>query len=293
MAVSRAPKKGAKAGKSKSKSAPKSKPVAKKSAVKKVVAKKAPVAKKVAKVAQKAVLDAKDVSQILKVKDLVIQQKNVLSELESRGITNIHRIVKKADQDLVLIARELEATVPKQVEKLRKAGLGSPYRMLKKTELALVAPPAPKPSAAASGKGEKIAKVKIDGEEVELEEVELEDLDSLIEEKEETPAEDGASEIRVVNVAEESQNEENSFVLKDSEEDDAPPQTVLTAGATADPVKDYLKLIGRVPLLNAELEVSLAQSVEAGLFAEERLAKDKKMDKKLKRELQQGQANDS
>ncbi len=48
-----------------------------------------------------------------------------------------------------------------------------------------------------------------------------------------------------------------------------------------------MKLIGRVPLLNAELEVSLAQSVEAGLFAEERIAKDKKMDKKVKRELQQ------
>ncbi|MFY8230913.1 MAG: RNA polymerase sigma factor [Candidatus Nanopelagicus sp.] len=281
MAVSRAPKKGAKASKSKSK------PAAKKKLVKKSLVKKGKPAKKVEKVPLKQNLDAKDVSQILKVKDLVIQQKNVLSELESRGISNIHRIVKKADQDLVLIARELEATVPKQVEKLRKAGLGSPYRMLKKTELALVAPPAPKPSAAASGKGEKIAKVKIDGEEVELEEVELEDLDSLIEEKEETPAEDGASEIRVVNVAEESQNEANSFVLKDSEEDDAPAQTVLTAGATADPVKDYLKLIGRVPLLNAELEVSLAQSVEAGLFADERLTNDKKMDKKLKREYQQ------
>ena len=286
MAVSRAPKKGAKAGKSKSKSAPKSKPVAKKSAVKKVVAKKAPPAKKVAKIAQKVILDAKDVSQILKVKELVIQQKSVLAELEGRGITNIHRIVKKADQDLVLIARELEDSVPKQVEKLRKLGL-SPFRMLKKSELELVAPATPKPVAAAPTKSGKVEKVKIDGEEVELEEVELEDLESLIDDKEETPAEDGAPEIRVVNVAEESQNEQNSFVLKDSEEDDAPPQTVLTAGATADPVKDYLKLIGRVPLLNAELEVSLAQSVEAGLFAEERLAKDKKMDKKLKREYQQ------
>ena len=278
MAVSRAPKKGAKAGKSKSK------PAAKKSSAKKVVAKKVKVAKKPVKIPQKAVLDAKDVSQILKVKELVIQQKSVLAELENRGITNIHRIVKKADQDLVLIARELEESVPKQIEKLRKVGL-SPFRMLKKSELELVAPAAPK--AAPAAKAGKVEKVKIDGEEVELEEVEIEDLENLIDDKDETPAEEGASEIRVVNVAEESQNEENSFVLKDSEEDDAPVQTVLTAGATADPVKDYLKLIGRVPLLNAELEVSLAQSVEAGLFAEERIAKDKKMDKKLKRELQQ------
>ena len=281
MAVTRAPKKGAKAGKSKSK------PAAKKSSVKKPIAKKVKPAKKVVKIPQKAVLDAKDVAQIVKVKELVIQQKSVLAELQSRGIDNIHRIVKKADQDLVLIARELEDSVPKQVEKLRKLGL-SPFRMLKKSELELIAPPAPKAAPAApAAKSGKVEKVKIDGEEVELEEVELEDLESLIDDKEETPTEDGAPEIRVVNVAEESQNEENSFVLKDSEEDDAPPQTVLTAGATADPVKDYLKLIGRVPLLNAELEVSLAQSVEAGLFAEERLAKDKKMDKKLKREYQQ------
>ena len=281
MAVTRAPKKGAKAGKSKSK------PAAKKSSVKKPAAKKVKPAKKVVKIPQKAVLDAKDVAQIVKVKELVVQQKSVLAELQSRGIDNIHRIVKKADQDLVLIARELEDSVPKQVEKLRKLGL-SPFRMLKKSELELIAPPAPKAAPAApAAKSGKVEKVKIDGEEVELEEVELEDLESLIDDKEETPAEDGAPEIRVVNVAEESQNEQNSFVLKDSEEDDAPPQTVLTAGATADPVKDYLKLIGRVPLLNAELEVSLAQSVEAGLFAEERLAKDKKMDKKLKREYQQ------
>jgi RNA polymerase sigma factor RpoD-like protein len=65
-----------------------------------------------------------------------------------------------------------------------------------------------------------------------------------------------------------------------------PEQTVLTAGATADPVKDYLKQIGRVALLNAELEVELATRVEAGLFADEALKNTKKIDKKLKRELE-------
>jgi RNA polymerase primary sigma factor len=65
-----------------------------------------------------------------------------------------------------------------------------------------------------------------------------------------------------------------------------PEQTVLTAGATADPVKDYLKQIGRVALLNAELEVELATRVEAGLFADEMLKNEKKLDKKLKRELE-------
>lgn len=46
-------------------------------------------------------------------------------------------------------------------------------------------------------------------------------------------------------------------------------------------------MIGRVPLLNAEMEVELSLQVEAGLFAEEKLAHDKKLDKKLRREYEQ------
>ena len=143
------------------------------------------------------------------------------------------------------------------------------------------------PAAKVPGKPGRPSKVSIDGEEVELEEVELEDLETLVEEATEIADSEKEDAIRVVNVAEESQNEENAFTIKDSEEDDAPVQTVLTAGATADPVKDYLKLIGRVPLLNAEMEVELSLKVEAGLFAEEKLAHEKKMEKKLKRELEQ------
>ena len=71
------------------------------------------------------------------------------------------------------------------------------------------------------------------------------------------------------------------LVLSDTDETDEPVQTVTVAGATADPVKDYLKQIGKVPLLNAEQEVVLAKRIEAGLFAEERLA-DEKFVKKLK-----------
>ena len=51
----------------------------------------------------------------------------------------------------------------------------------------------------------------------------------------------------------------------------------MVAGATADPVKDYLKQIGKVPLLNAEMEVELAKRIEAGLFSEEKLAKGGKI----------------
>ena len=60
---------------------------------------------------------------------------------------------------------------------------------------------------------------------------------------------------------------------------------VMVAGATADPVKDYLKQIGKVPLLNAEQEVELAKRIEAGLFSEEKLAKGGKISAKMLDEL--------
>ncbi|MGP3947783.1 RNA polymerase sigma factor [Streptomyces sp. 7N604] len=80
--------------------------------------------------------------------------------------------------------------------------------------------------------------------------------------------------------------ENEGFVLSDEDEDDAPAQQVAAAGATADPVKDYLKQIGKVPLLNAEQEVELAKRIEAGLFAEDKLSNADKLAPKLKRELE-------
>ncbi|MEU3372451.1 RNA polymerase sigma factor [Streptomyces sp. NPDC006711] len=85
---------------------------------------------------------------------------------------------------------------------------------------------------------------------------------------------------------EEPEGESKGFVLSDEDEDDAPAQQVAVAGATADPVKDYLKQIGKVPLLNAEQEVELAKRIEAGLFAEDKLANADKLAPKLKRELE-------
>ena len=75
------------------------------------------------------------------------------------------------------------------------------------------------------------------------------------------------------------------FVLKNTEEDDIPAQTTTITGATADPVKDYLKQIGKVALLNAELEVELAKRIEAGLFAEEKLAGKRQLSRDLERDL--------
>jgi RNA polymerase primary sigma factor len=59
-----------------------------------------------------------------------------------------------------------------------------------------------------------------------------------------------------------------AFTVTDSDDSDEPAVRVHVAGATADPVKDYLKQIGKVPLLNAEEEVELAKRIEAGLYAE-------------------------
>ena len=79
---------------------------------------------------------------------------------------------------------------------------------------------------------------------------------------------------------------DEAFVISDVDDTDEPIQTVTVAGATADPVKDYLKQIGKVSLLNAEQEVELAKRIEAGLFAEEMLAEGPKLDKKTRLDLE-------
>ena len=79
-----------------------------------------------------------------------------------------------------------------------------------------------------------------------------------------------------------------AFTMKDSDESDEPAVRVHVAGATADPVKDYLKQIGKVPLLNAEEEVELARRIEAGLYAQHILESgslDKAKDRMYMREL--------
>jgi len=81
------------------------------------------------------------------------------------------------------------------------------------------------------------------------------------------------------------EDEKKGFVLSTADEADEPEQQVMVAGATADPVKDYLKQIGKVSLLNAEQEVELAKRIEAGLFSEEKLAKGGKISAKLLDEL--------
>ncbi|WP_030301427.1 RNA polymerase sigma factor [Streptomyces katrae] len=101
----------------------------------------------------------------------------------------------------------------------------------------------------------------------------------------EESVEEGPGGVKAEAEEEEDGGESKGFVISD-DEDDAPAQQVAVAGATADPVKDYLKQIGKVPLLNAEQEVELAKRIEAGLFAEDKLANSDKLAPKLKRELE-------
>jgi RNA polymerase primary sigma factor len=81
-----------------------------------------------------------------------------------------------------------------------------------------------------------------------------------------------ASGAPVVKLAHDGTGEDEEILVFGDDDDDLPAAQVAVAGATADPVKDYLKQIGKVPLLNAEQEVELAKRIEAGLFAEEKLA---------------------
>jgi RNA polymerase primary sigma factor len=117
------------------------------------------------------------------------------------------------------------------------------------------------------------------------------------------PSEDDAEEV-VVPVAEDDTDDEvvedgaakapvvleplptGAMVLSNKEEDeDVPVYSTTITGATADPVKDYLKQIGKVALLNAAEEVELAMRIEAGLFAEDKLANTPGISRELEREL--------
>ena len=128
----------------------------------------------------------------------------------------------------------------------------------------------------------------------ELDDVELnadDDLEEAGDDDAETPARPAARRGAKAAVAEEApaaedeEEEEEStkpafteplptgaIVITSSDEDDVPVYSTQITGATADPVKDYLKQIGKVPLLNAAEEVELAMRIEAGLFAEEKLS---------------------
>lgn len=159
------------------------------------------------------------------------------------------------------------------------------------------AKPLAKAKAGTSGPAPKVKKSESKTKSVkskigDLPDDELDDDDDALESVEDIVA-DVAEAVDITSVEIELPAEEveevivpgGGFVLKNTEEDDIPAQTTTITGATADPVKDYLKQIGKVALLNAELEVELAKRIEAGLFAEEKLAGKRQLSKNLERDL--------
>lgn len=123
-----------------------------------------------------------------------------------------------------------------------------------------------------------------EGDEEDEEEVELEPVEDIVAEAQEAvdlTAEDEAKE----ELATESIQLPADVLVLNNDDDDIPVQNLTISGATADPVKDYLKQIGKVALLNAELEVELAKRIEAGLFAEEKLSLAKNLSPQERRDL--------
>jgi len=183
--------------------------------------------------------------------------------------------------------------VAKPVKPLKPVKAAKPVAPLKPVKGGKAAP-APKV------KGDKgFAKViMVDGELVpvdDVEEVDPAELEAIAELEKESLAE-LSEEIAEVEEAEESDeentktsatvDESEAFIISDTDDADEPTQKVTVAGATADPVKDYLKQIGKVALLNAEQEVELAKRIEAGLFAEEKIAAGGIKDRKLRKDLE-------
>src|SRR5690606_36922355 len=149
----------------------------------------------------------------------------------------------------------------------------------KKAEAAAKAPAAKAPAAKAPAKApakRAAAKKKTD----EPEEGHVDQTDAEREE---------AEEARKKKAAEAEALPQGALVLSlVDDEDEVPVYSSAITGATADPVKDYLKQIGKVALLNAAEEVELAMRIEAGLFAEDKLSQMDDTEKRtqLGRELQ-------
>ena len=86
----------------------------------------------------------------------------------------------------------------------------------------------------------------------------------------------------VDNTSESDEDDAESSAVRRKQEEELALKT-----PTSDPVRMYLKEIGKVPLLTAEEEVDLAKRIEAGLFASEKVATTtKKVADKLRRELE-------
>lgn len=77
------------------------------------------------------------------------------------------------------------------------------------------------------------------------------------------------------------------ITLMDEDQDDELPARLTTPGATGDPVKDWLKQIGRRPLLKAGEEKELSKWIEAGVYADHLISSGTVESRKRIRELRE------
>ncbi|MDY3048857.1 MAG: RNA polymerase sigma factor [Rothia sp. (in: high G+C Gram-positive bacteria)] len=194
---------------------------------------------------------------------------------------------KKADSDSTATQATAQKTArrtkaKKAAEQLEAAegqdeqDLSSPQPTARKTAGKKAAP---KKTRKAKDEEADFSDEDLDLDADDLEDDGLEDLEEDDEDEEGSAAKEEKKEAEAVAA------KGSGFVLTTNDEDDAPAIRVVTPGATADPVKDYLKQIGKVALLNAEQEVDLAMRIEAGLYAEHKLKENPDMDPQLKKEL--------
>lgn len=148
--------------------------------------------------------------------------------------------------------------------------------------------PAAKATAKSPAKGARSTSTDEPDEVVEIDEpveIDEEDVESVVVVDPEAVDPDSADDDDAKDDSDSDDDDETTSTGKDEElptgalvlslvddEDEVPVYSTAITGATADPVKDYLKQIGKVALLNAAEEVELAMRIEAGLFAEDKLS---------------------
>jgi RNA polymerase primary sigma factor len=182
------------------------------------------------------------------------------------------------------------ATVAPAAKKPRAAAAKEPKAPTAKAPTAK-APAAKSPAAKSPAKKDAIEADDevIDGDEpiepVEIEEIDDEEIEAVVAVVAEGAPEAEVGEVKEGAEAVDDDDDDEKPAIKDEElpsgalvlslvddEDEVPVYSSAITGATADPVKDYLKQIGKVALLNAAEEVELAMRIEAGLFAEDKLS---------------------
>ncbi|HEU5486840.1 MAG TPA: sigma-70 factor domain-containing protein, partial [Microlunatus sp.] len=163
-------------------------------------------------------------------------------------------------------AAKKSAAAPAETEVAKNGTEGDEVPELEPDAVDLVVEDIPLDEEDSDGEGNPSVEVEVDGDEVVVKVGKKRTLDDV---------DESTFEPAVEAKLEGELTEDQGFTLSEADDADEPEQQVMAAGATADPVKDYLKQIGKVALLNAEQEVELAKRIEAGLFADEMLNDDK------------------